>query len=84
MSNVLINCIEIQGCVLLPRMHTDEKPYDYECEICKKTYNTNNELKRHKRLHIREKPYSCDVRQKSYSKSSKLSQHNKLLFTVKE
>jgi hypothetical protein len=59
------------------RVHTGEKPYEWPCELCKKTFSDSSNLAVHKRVHTGEKPYECDNCKKTFSHSTALANHKR-------
>ena len=55
--------------------HTKTKPYS--CNICAKTFTSNNDLKRHQRVHNGEKPYKCEVCDKGFTQKGNLTKHSR-------
>ncbi|CAL6298109.1 unnamed protein product [Bathycoccus prasinos] len=47
----------------------------HECGVCEKRFSQSGDLKRHVRIHTKEKPYECDVCEKRFSQSSNLQTH---------
>ena len=58
------------------KIHTSVK--SFECEICKKSFSSNQDLTRHKRVHTGEKPYSCEICKKEFSRDSSLAEHKRV------
>ena len=47
----------------------------HSCNICKKTFKTQNILRQHMRIHTGDKPFSCDICNKSFSQMASLKYH---------
>ena len=45
------------------------------CEICKKSFKTQNILRQHMRIHTGVKPFCCDICHKSFSQMASLKYH---------
>ena len=52
------------------------------CEICSTSFNSIYHLKRHQRIHTKEKPHKCQVCNKSFSRKDILTKH--MLIHTKE
>ncbi|ELT95820.1 hypothetical protein CAPTEDRAFT_142817, partial [Capitella teleta] len=47
----------------------------YECSVCKKTFSSSFNMKRHMQTHIGERPFECSVCKKTFSFSSHVKRH---------
>lgn len=47
----------------------------HSCNICKKTFKTQNILRQHMRIHTGDKPFSCDICNKAFSQMASLKYH---------
>ncbi|XP_046371412.2 zinc finger protein 62 homolog [Haliotis rufescens] len=56
------------------KTHSGENPI-FECNVCKKEFNSHRSLWRHKHSHVDNKPISCEVCNKSFRTSYYLKSH---------
>lgn len=47
----------------------------HACEVCKKTFKTQNILRQHMRIHTGDKPFVCDICTKAFSQMASLKYH---------
>lgn len=47
----------------------------HACEVCKKTFKTQNILRQHMRIHTGDKPFVCDICSKAFSQMASLKYH---------
>lgn len=47
----------------------------HACEVCKKTFKTQNILRQHMRIHTGDKPFVCDICNKAFSQMASLKYH---------
>lgn len=48
---------------------------NFECDICKKTFNCNSALNVHYRSHTKERPYKCEICNKGFTTKGNMKQH---------
>ncbi|KAG6462982.1 hypothetical protein O3G_MSEX013588 [Manduca sexta] len=53
--------------------HTGNKAY--KCELCQVSFYTHSDLRRHRRVHTREKPFSCPTCSQRFTHSPSLNKH---------
>ena len=56
-------------------MFTHTKVKAHECDICKKKFSLRNNLVKHFRIHLGEKPYGCSECEKWFTAISNRNQH---------
>jgi uncharacterized Zn-finger protein len=47
----------------------------HACDVCKKTFKTQNILRQHMRIHTGDKPFVCDICTKAFSQMASLKYH---------
>ena len=47
----------------------------YACDICNKTFKTQNILRQHMRIHTGDKPFVCEICNKAFSQMASLKYH---------
>ena len=50
----------------------------HECDVCEKRFSQSGDLKRHMRIHTKEKPYECDVCEKRFTRADSLKNHMRI------
>lgn len=50
---------------------------NFNCDVCKKHFSRNYDLKRHRRMHEGTKPYACTTCERSFSRQDALQRHQK-------
>ena len=68
----------IQSFEIKPYVDPETGKKIYSCEICFKSYNRSNSLRRHLMVHTGEKAYACDLCDKQFSIKSYLTAHRKI------
>ncbi|XP_071944785.1 uncharacterized protein [Antedon mediterranea] len=61
---------------LVAAMLITKKPF--QCNKCKKRFQTNSHLKEHEKIHSGKKPYKCSFCKKAFSRTSHLNRHEKI------
>ncbi len=56
----------------------------HECDQCGKTFLWASNLKKHLKVHSKEKPHSCSLCGKSFSRLQNLKRHQKIHTGVRE
>uniref|UniRef100_A0A1B0A167 C2H2-type domain-containing protein n=1 Tax=Glossina pallidipes TaxID=7398 RepID=A0A1B0A167_GLOPL len=58
-------------------IETNPKPKEYKCELCDKSFSSENRLKVHTKLkHLRDRPYKCTLCLKAFAEERYLKAHN--------
>ena len=55
--------------------HMKIHPIEYPCEICGKTFNRKESMKRHTAIHLNERQHQCAICDKAFNTSSQLGMH---------
>ena len=64
--------------LLLPQLEVRTKQIPFGCPLCTKSFSSERDLKRHKRVHTGEKPFSCSQCSKTFAQSSGLQVHKRI------
>eukprot|EP00116_Pleurobrachia_bachei_P002316 sb/3462578/ len=63
---------------LYKHIKTAHPKKNFQCDICPMSFNTNNEVIIHKRVHTRIKPFTCEVCSKSITHLSTYKRHKSI------
>ena len=61
--------------LVLPLLEATTMQKPYGCPLCTKSFSSERDLKRHKKVHTGEKPFSCSQCSKSFARLDKLHGH---------
>lgn len=62
------NCLDVEDVVQKQRKK-------YSCEVCQKDFGYSNDLRKHLRIHLDERPFSCTTCNKTFRQAGCLKNH---------